>query len=54
MGFSHFHGIWDKHICTISNGCCELIWKLDIGYCELLAIDFFHLFDIDFSFTNKS
>ena len=26
MGFSHFHGIWDKHICTISNRCCEVIW----------------------------
>ena len=26
VGFSHFHGIWDKHICTISNRCCEVIW----------------------------
>ena len=26
MGFSHFHGICDKHIYTISNKCCEVIW----------------------------
>ena len=23
---SRFHGILDKHICTISNRCCEVIW----------------------------
>ena len=26
MGFAHFHEIWDKHICAISNTCCEVIW----------------------------
>ena len=26
MGFLHFHGIWYKNICTISNRCCEVIW----------------------------
>ena len=26
LGFSHFHGIWNKNICTVSNRCCEVIW----------------------------
>ena len=31
MVFSHFHGIWDKHNCTIPNRCCEVI------YCKILT-----------------
>ena len=41
MGFSRFHGILDKHICTISNICCEVIYMV-------LPIDICHLFDTDF------
>ena len=30
MDFSHFHGIWDKHICTILNRCCEVMLFLQM------------------------
>ena len=60
MGFSHFHGICDKHICTLSNRYCEVIWfQLLIFFIYLILIYLLptnhhfgrwkqHLFDILF------
>ena len=60
MSFSHFHGIWDKHICAISNRCCEVVWFLLYFFFIYLIVIFLlptnhdfvrwkqHLFDILF------
>ena len=46
MGSSHFHGIWDKHICAMSNRC--ILWSDMVS-----AIEFFiYLIVIFFLATN--